>query len=62
MIISKDKKFVINTANSTYAFDVINTGHLRHLYYGSRLDFSEELTEFDVITPKRESGPGAPLG
>ena len=62
MIISKDKKFVINTANSTYAFDVINTGHLRHLYYGSRLDFSEELTEFDVITPKREFGPGATLG
>ena len=58
MILAKEGKFVLKTDNTTYAFDTLETGHLRHLYYGGRIDFSEDLREFEVITPKREFGPG----
>lgn len=58
MIIAKDGKFVLQTKSTTYAFDTLQTGHLEHLYYGGRIDFSEDLKEFEVIKPKREFGPG----
>ncbi len=58
MILAKEGKFVLKTDNTTYAFDTLETGHLRHLYYGGRIDFSEDLREFEVIIPKREFGPG----
>ena len=62
MIKALDKKFVLETKDTTYAFDIMETGHLRHLYYGKKLDFSDSLSEFEVIVPKREFGPGATIG
>lgn len=37
--------FVLNTKNTTYAFRVLDTGHLEHLYYGKLIhaDFEEDL-------------------
>ncbi|MCR5848470.1 MAG: alpha-galactosidase [Lachnospiraceae bacterium] len=58
MILEKEGKFVLQTENSAYAFDVLPTGHLEHLYYGARLDFDDDLREFEVLKPKREFGPG----
>ena len=58
MILEKEGKFVLQTKNSTYAFDTLPTGHLEHIYYGGRIDFSPELGEFEVLKPKREFGPG----
>ena len=54
MIIAKDGRFVLQTENTTYAFEVMPTGHLQHLYYGKRLRFGEELDEFDALRQKRE--------
>ena len=49
MILTKDGRFVLSTNNTTYAFDTLATGHLEHLYYGARIDFSDDLKEFEVI-------------
>ena len=40
----KDKKlwFFLQTAHSTYGMRVMETGHLEHLYYGSRITVKEE--------------------
>ena len=58
MILTKDGRFVLQTNNTTYAFDTLVTGHLEHLYYGARIDFTSDLKEFEVIKPKREFAPG----
>ncbi len=50
--VSEDGKlFVLNTSKTTYAFRVMETGHLEHLYYGRKIhldsdDGIRELTEF----------------
>ena len=54
MILAKDGKFVLQTANTTYAFEVLATGHLQHLYYGKKLRFKEEMEEFSALRQKRE--------
>lgn len=44
MIEQKDGLYVIHTKNTTYMFNVMDTGHLEHLYYGRRIkvDFEKE--------------------
>lgn len=42
-IIIEDHLFVLHTQDTTYAFRVIETGHLEHLYYGQRLHATEGL-------------------
>ena len=50
--VSEDGKlFVLNTSKTTYAFRVMKSGHLEHLYYGRKIhldtdDGIRELTEF----------------
>ena len=61
MIKSSEGKFVLSTKNTTYVFDTLKAGHLRHLYYGKKLEFSEDLNEFEILIPKREFGPGATI-
>ena len=39
--IKDSKKFVLNTAHTTYAFDVFNDRYLRHIYYGKRTKNTE---------------------
>ncbi len=48
MIRQLDKVFVLDTGNTTYAFHVLESGHLEHLYYGEKIDI-------------REAGDAAPL-
>ena len=40
-----DKVFVLETATTTYAFQVLDTGHLEHLYYGKRIPINEEVVQ-----------------
>lgn len=37
MIYNDNRHFVLNTASTTYAFQVLETGHLEHLYYGKKI-------------------------
>ena len=55
MITSKDDKlFVLDTNKTTYAFRVMPTGHLEHLYYGRKI----RLDSDDGIAEQWEFGPG----
>ncbi len=37
MITKLDTGYLLHTKNTTYAFDVMETGHLEHLYYGKKI-------------------------
>ena len=37
MIRQLDNLFVLDTKNTTYAFHILETGHLEHLYYGKKI-------------------------
>ena len=37
MIKKLENGFILNTKNTTYAFRVLKTGHLEHLYYGKKI-------------------------
>ncbi|MFI3325316.1 MAG: alpha-galactosidase [Clostridia bacterium] len=50
-IIKDENIFILNTKETTYAFHVLESGHLEHLYYGQKVDFSGF---YDAILPKRE--------
>ena len=43
MIRRIDDSFVLDTAHTTYAFSVLPTGQLEHLYYGKKIHFSKEM-------------------
>ena len=58
MIRIKDRKFVLETKDTTYAFEIRDTGHAEHLYYGKKIIFREDLAEFGVLRQKREFAPG----
>ena len=49
--------FVLDTPNTTYAFGVIPSGQLEHLYYGERITIDTE-EEAAVLAEKRLSLPG----
>ncbi len=57
MITVKDKLFVLDTSKTTYAFRVMPTGHLEHLYYGRkiRLDSDDGLAEQWEFAPGNSS-------
>jgi len=55
MIRVEGKTFYLNTKNTTYAFRVLETGQLEHLYYGSRIT---EAKEISVIQEQRTFAPG----
>ena len=42
MIEKKEKLFSLHTKYTTYAFRILPTGHLEHLYYGRRIRIDEE--------------------
>ena len=52
--------FLLETVNSTYAFQVLPTGHLEQLYYGPRIPLKnrEQLTPLEE---KRSFPPGATI-
>ena len=43
MIIDGTKYFILNTKSTTYAFRVMESGHLEHLYYGKRIRVTDNL-------------------
>ena len=49
--------FVLDTPNTTYAFRVIPSGQLEHLYYGEKINIDSE-EEAAVLGEKRLSLPG----
>ncbi len=57
MIKQLGNTYLLSTKNTSYAFSVMETGHLEHLHYGARLD-AENDTEFDLLREKH----GNPLG
>ena len=54
MITVNEKKFALQTANTTYAFEINETGHALHLYYGKKVRFADDLSDFGMIRQKRE--------
>ncbi len=54
MITVKDKLYVLTTLHSTYAFHVLDTGHLEHLYYGRKININNEK----ALMQKRAFGAG----
>ena len=54
MIKADGKYFFLNTKNTTYAFRVMETGQLEHLYYGSLIDAEDG----ENISEKRAFAPG----
>ena len=49
--------FVLDTEHTTYAFRVLPTGHLEHMYYGTRIEVST-MEELEPLWEKRVFEPG----
>ena len=55
MIIDGKSYFVLNTDNTSYIFRITKSGHLEHLYYGSRIRVVDSL---DGLIERQEFIPG----
>ena len=57
--IKEKKTFVLNTASTTYAFDILGEKYLRHIYYGKRTSDVEpaELKMFSFSPYIHDLGP-----
>lgn len=61
MIKQKENYFLLETKNTSYAFYVMESGHLQHLHYGGKLniDMTRDVKEaFAPIVEKQEFLPG----
>ena len=59
MIRQKDNVFILDTDNTTYAFRVLSTGHLEHLYYGTKIRTDDDNGLWiDALTERHEFVPG----
>lgn len=54
MILKIENGYVLHTANTTYAFDVMPSGHLEHLYYGKRI----QIKSLNPLREKHAFPPG----
>ena len=54
MITVKDNLYILGTDKTTYAFRVMPSGHLEHLYYGRKI----RLDSDDGLSEQWEFGPG----
>src|SRR5690554_2601572 len=52
MIIYKKPYFILETKDLTYAFKVIKTGHLEHLYFGNKIGHNDLDNLHTKITAK----------
>ncbi len=51
--------FILDAGNTTYAFRVLPTGQLEHLYYGRKITlFDDSGAVCDAVTEKHEFAPG----
>ncbi len=58
MIRREKDLFILDTANTTYCFRVMSSGHLEHLYYGRSINLS---AGYDPLLPKRNFIGGSEL-
>ena len=49
--------YALQTINTTYAFRVMETGHLEHLYYGGKLTLRNE-EDFGALCEQWAMAPG----
>ena len=70
MIHVSNHYFLLNTENTSYAFRVMDTGHLEHLYYGKKIRLPKAATEgstdtirngFEALVEKHAFAPGNSL-
>ena len=57
MIRQLDKVFVLDTKNTTYAFRLMESGHLEHLYYGERIEI-RDARDAEPLMEKQAFAPG----
>lgn len=57
MIINNGKYFVLNTNKTTYAFRIMETGHLEHLYYGKRIRI-DDMCGIEALCDQNAFAPG----
>lgn len=57
MIKQVNQGFILHTRKTTYAFRVMQSGHLEHLYYGRRIAVEDENT-LEALREKRLFVPG----
>ena len=50
----KSPLFILDTAHTTYAMKVLDSGHIEHLYYGRKIHLDSE----DGLTEQHEFAPG----
>ena len=50
--------FVLDTANTTYAFHILPSGHLEHMHYGRRIRIDNEA-DASALVEKRLCLPGS---
>lgn len=59
MIHRTEDAFVLHTAHTTYAFRVMDTGHLEHLYYGRKINIDPQQEDaIGAMTEKHAFEPG----
>ncbi len=59
MIRQIDNAFILETENTTYAFRVLDTGYLEHLYFGPKIRICDgDTAVLDALTEKHEFIPG----
>jgi alpha-galactosidase len=56
--IIEEQNFILDTTHTTYAFRVLPTGQLEHLYYGRRLHLKDTVASLDALTEKHAFAPG----
>jgi len=70
MIHVSNHYFLLNTANTSYVFRVMDTGHLEHLYYGKKIRMPKVEAEgsaqavnnsFEALVEKHAFAPGNSL-
>ncbi len=54
MILKQDTGYILHTKNTTYAIDVMETGHLEHLYYGKKI----HIHNLEALREKYAFPPG----
>lgn len=52
MIKHYGKLWILDTAHTTYAFQVLPTGHIEHLYYGARISLEHEW-DADILSERK---------
>lgn len=58
MIKGREPYFILHTLHTTYAFRVMETGHLEHLYYGRRITVPEQKGA-EALVEKHAFPPGS---